>query len=167
MSQTSTSRDEIFQRIATERRRLKKNIAALEESELVEPGVVGEWSVKDILFHLAAWETRLNGWLVAHARNEPPDDPRPGESLDIHGFNKEVFDRNKHLSLEEAFSRFESCHEDTLAALDGLPEDDLRKPVEFEWATGEWWQLIASNTYNHYRWAKRHIRKWARDMDLM
>ena len=35
---------------------LQESYAGLSESQLTEPGVTGEWSVKDILAHVTTWE---------------------------------------------------------------------------------------------------------------
>jgi hypothetical protein len=35
---------------------LKESYAGLSASQLTEPGVMGEWSVKDILAHVTTWE---------------------------------------------------------------------------------------------------------------
>src|SRR5258708_33241143 len=35
---------------------LKESCSGLSEAQLTEPGMVGEWSVKDILAHVTPWE---------------------------------------------------------------------------------------------------------------
>jgi uncharacterized damage-inducible protein DinB len=51
-----TSKEQLLRDIYTERRWLEKNLFALSAEEMIQPGVNGIWSVKDILAHLVAWE---------------------------------------------------------------------------------------------------------------
>lgn len=53
-------------------RRFDAAIAGLDEAALAEPGVVGEWSVKDLLGHVAAWEQRALEHIERWRRGEPP-----------------------------------------------------------------------------------------------
>jgi hypothetical protein len=55
------TKEKIIERIHTERRRLEKNLAVLSDDDMVESGVIGEWSVKDIMAHLFDWEQRFLG----------------------------------------------------------------------------------------------------------
>ncbi len=42
----------ILESINTERRRLEKNLASISDEDMLVRGVIGEWSVKDIMAHL-------------------------------------------------------------------------------------------------------------------
>ena len=50
------TRDELINDILVERRRLEKNLSKLSGTDMLQQGVVGEWSIKDILAHIVAWE---------------------------------------------------------------------------------------------------------------
>jgi len=45
---------------------------------MVEPGVVGEWSVKEVLAHLVEWEQMVVGWYRVGHGGEVPELPAPG-----------------------------------------------------------------------------------------
>ena len=47
----------IIKRLHAERRRLEANLAHLSQEDTLRPNTVGEWSFKDVLAHLAHWET--------------------------------------------------------------------------------------------------------------
>jgi hypothetical protein len=53
---------ELLAEIRLQRRRLETNLASLTADERCRPGVCGEWSIKDILAHLQAWEQMFMGW---------------------------------------------------------------------------------------------------------
>jgi hypothetical protein len=50
------SKDDVIKKIKSERKLLEKSLSNLTEQEMLLEGVVGEWSFKDILAHLMAWE---------------------------------------------------------------------------------------------------------------
>src|SRR5690242_1709047 len=52
----STSKAELLAALADAQAQFDAAIAGLDEAALVEPGVVGDWSVKDLIGHVAAWE---------------------------------------------------------------------------------------------------------------
>jgi hypothetical protein len=53
-------------------RELDAAIAGLEETALLEPGVVESWSIKDLLGHVTAWEQLALQYLECWRRGEPP-----------------------------------------------------------------------------------------------
>jgi hypothetical protein len=44
----------------------------------MQPGIVGEWSAKDVLAHLTEWEQMVLGWYHAGLAGETPALPAPG-----------------------------------------------------------------------------------------
>ena len=62
---------------------LEKFLAALAPEQMTEPGMLGEWSVKDVLAHLYEWEQMVLGWLITTERGETPAVP----AEDISGVN--------------------------------------------------------------------------------
>ncbi len=52
------TKDELIKKIETEWDNLQAALDGLTEEQMHQPGVVGEWSIKDILAHITAWQTR-------------------------------------------------------------------------------------------------------------
>ncbi|MDE3090017.1 MAG: ClbS/DfsB family four-helix bundle protein, partial [Chloroflexota bacterium] len=80
------SKAQIMKRLQTERKRLEQNLTCLSRDEMLQPGVVGESSVKDVLAHLADWEARMPVWIQAARSGDRVESPEPGLSwkqLDI------------------------------------------------------------------------------------
>ena len=53
------TKDELIKQIETEWDNLQAALDGLTEEQMHQPGVVGEWSIKDILAHIAACQTLL------------------------------------------------------------------------------------------------------------
>lgn len=51
------------------------NLAPLSREDILRPNVVGEWSFKDMLAHLAHWEAFLPDWIAASRLGEPVETP--------------------------------------------------------------------------------------------
>ena len=133
---------------------------------MVEPGVVGEWSVKDILAHLTAWEKLFLGWYDAGKRGEVPETPAPGYTWSTyHLLNENIYKENKARSLEEVQKEFEEYYQYTLERIKRIPEEEWFEAKLFEWMEERVniARYIRANTGNHYRWAKNKILKWLRE----
>ena len=57
-------------------------LAPLSETQLTIPGVNGEWSIKDILAHLAAWQGRVAERLEAILAHNDAYQPVPAVNND-------------------------------------------------------------------------------------
>ena len=60
----------ILKLLQVERSRLEQNLSRLSRDDMLQPGVVGEWSVKDVLTHLADWEAHMLIWVETARRGE-------------------------------------------------------------------------------------------------
>jgi hypothetical protein len=159
---TYLNRAVILERIQTERRRLEQNLVEVPAREMETPGVVGDWSVKDVLAHLVDWEQRFLGWYEAGRRGEWPAVPAPGigwHELDL--LNRQIYERNRERDLEEILADFHASYAQVRATVEAMSQDEIFEPGRYDWL-GENALVgpILANTANHYRWAKGHIRAW-------
>jgi hypothetical protein len=158
------SKEQLLKDIDTERRRLEKNLFTLSEEDMMLPGVLGTWSVKDILVHIVAWEKLFLDWYQAGIRGSCPDITPVGMSKKaIDALNQDIYEKNRSRSLEDVLSDFRTSYQQTLTTIKAIPEEDMFIRGRFEW-TGKLTlaDYIAGNTCNHYAWAKLMIRKRAR-----
>ena len=110
--------------------------ADLPEAAWTQPGAAGEWSLKDVWAHLAAWMKETRRVLPMLLR---------GESVTAHiqEFNREHAARDCSLSFDAALRRVERERKQLLKALASIPEDDLLGNRRlYSWAS--------YSTYNHY-----------------
>jgi hypothetical protein len=134
----------LLNKIEAERRLLEKSLAALSDAELLEPGVVGDWSAKDVMAHLSAWERRL----LQRVRGEP----ETGSDLGTPAFNEHTYLENRGAKLTDVQAEFQHSYVEVLALARSLSSAEVR----------QWWQAFAFNTYGHYRWAKTQLRQWTK-----
>jgi hypothetical protein len=152
----------ILERIHTERRRLEQNLERLSDEQMERAGVVGEWTVKDILAHLADWEQRFVGWYQAGVRGEVPETPAPGigwEDLDV--LNRRIYEKHRSRTLEDVRKEFGASYRRVVAVVEGIPEEEIFAVGRYAWlGENNLVGVILGNTANHYRWAKDQIREW-------
>ena len=151
----------IIERLETERRRLEANLTGLTPSDMVEPGVVGPWSVKDVLAHLADWEAHMPLWLAAARCGEAVECPEAGvtwQQLDL--FNARIYERHRDRSLEEVLAYFRDTHRQFMEMVEAMPEEEMVTPSRYAFTgKGAIWDWLSAYAA-HDLWAKTHIRQW-------
>jgi hypothetical protein len=145
-------------RIHDEWEALAAVVAALDEPQIVRRDK-GEWSVKDILAHIAAWERFLivNQFLgvpAGEALCVPPDVIDRASEDEV---NAILFERNRDQTLAEVQSNWYETHRWLMSELSKVDEERLRQPTLcFGKTPRPLAQWIVFNTYEHYsdhRWS--------------
>ena len=89
------SKARVIERLHTERRRLEANLARLGREDVLRSSMVGEWSFKDVLAHLAHWEAFLPDWIAASRRGEEVEVPALGLTWkDLHILNQRIYEEH-------------------------------------------------------------------------
>ena len=160
MSRRAQTKAELLESIRTTRELLEKKIARLTREQMVWPGSMDNWSVKDILAHLVDWEQRFIGWYRAGLQGEVPETPAPGMTWrELPALNQEGYQQHRDESLEYVLDRFEKSYQEMLRLVEGMQEQEIFEEKYYQW-TGNSSLLpwIAANTSSHYNWARRNIR---------
>ena len=89
-----------------------------------QPGVNGDWSMKDIVAHLTGWNRGLAARLQAVQRGEPePAPPWPAQLQTDDEINAWIYESNRGRSLDEVLNETHQVFDQLLAFVAGLPED--------------------------------------------
>lgn len=150
---------QLMDAIQVERGKLEKKIAELSEAEIVFPGCMDHWSVKDIMAHLVDWEQRCIGWFTAGKRGEKPVTPESGYKWSqLPALNEKYYLLHKDQPLVEVQAQFQASFQQIMGLLEGIPEEELVTPGYYAW-TGEHMLLgyFKANTSSHYHWAAAEI----------
>jgi len=149
--------------IQTEYSQFESLIAPLSEIQLCASPSQGEWSIKDIMAHIAAWEQICTRWLDEVVRGETP---QPAERVDMHS-NERIYQQHRDNSLAEIEQFFHDAHQQLLKQVDilfqTLSEEEINASHRFAWT--EAWPgasiiaVIADNSYEHYQDHAQQVRK--------
>jgi hypothetical protein len=152
MSETST-KSELLAEIDQEWTKIERICASLSEAEMLIPGVEGEWSVKDILCHISAWEKYFLDRLGYVMSGKHPLYPVMTSWDDVHRFNAQVYVDNKDRPFSSVIIEFHSLYRSVMSVLESLDEEMLNKPYSYDFPDDALTllQLIRANTFVHYR----------------
>ncbi len=146
--------EQVLGRLETAWRDFEESYAGLTEAELLEPGVTGEWSVRDIIAHVTWWEEEALKHLP-HIR-EGGRPPRYSVKYGgIDSFNALMTEKRKGLSLEEVLSRHEDVHGRLVTYVKLAPAELYAKETRFR-------RRLRLDTYGHYPVHAKAIRAWRR-----
>jgi hypothetical protein len=153
---------ELLNDIQVERKRLEGNLDNLTEMEMTQGGVIVDWSIKDVLAHLVAWEQQLLSWYESGLRGTIPETTPVGMGRKaIDALNQKIFAQYRQWPMNEVLVEFHSSYKQVLAVVREIPEDDLFTIGRYAW-TGKLALVdyIVGNTCNHYHWANAQVRRW-------
>jgi hypothetical protein len=156
----------LLEEIVIERAALDDAIASLGPRDMTRAGVTpGGWSVKDIIAHVVDWQDRTLGWYEAGLRGERPAVPGDGFTMrELPLLNQAIWRRHRRRSLKAVLDDYRAYHQRMLVLIDAVDENDMVTLNRWSW-TGPSWTLsdyIRAQTASHYRWARKHIRRWSR-----
>ncbi len=79
-------------------RSFKRALEPLTSADMEVPGVCGEWSVKEVLIHISAWETRATASLISGEPCPELEDPDAFDEMErLRYAGMEVADASTHL----------------------------------------------------------------------
>jgi hypothetical protein len=154
------TKEALLAAILDARVRLEKKFSELSPNQMVWPGYMDDWSVKDILAHLVDWEQRLIDWYQAGLRGEVPETPAPGMSWrDLQALNREGSENHRDEPLDLLMDDFLGSYQETPRLVEGMSEEEIYTPGYYEWTgSSSLYSHIAANTFRHYYWARTQIR---------
>ena len=156
-----TSKNDLLAAIEKERGALETYLETLTPEQLTEPGIVGEWSAKDVLAHLIEWEQMVLGWHAAGLRGEVPPLPAPGFKWNqTPQLNQQIYEKHRDRPLDEVLEQFQASHREILCVIQGLSNEELFTAGRYAWTKkNTLGTYMVSATSSHYLWARKEIRK--------
>jgi hypothetical protein len=157
----SRSKSHILEQLAAERTRLEQTLASLTPEEMMEGGVVGRWSVKDVLAHLADWEAHMLAWLDAARRGDAVHGPDPGLSWrQLKKFNARIFEAHRDQSLPEVLEYFSAMHARFMAMVAAMPEEEMLARGRYDFLAGAAIYNGLVQYAEHDGWGVKRIGDW-------
>ncbi len=147
MAETMT-RDELLREILEAKIEWEATSSLLNREEQDQLPVAGDWKVKDIYAHLAWHERQMLDFLQA-GRFFGSD----WWNLPLHDRNRLIYEENRDRPADEVREDSRNVHEALVKTIERLTDEQLNDPTQWPGMPSEWqpWQLIADNTYLHYR----------------
>jgi hypothetical protein len=140
--------EEIIEKIEIGYNEIIRLYRSVPVTAVVEDSLPNNWSVKDVLGHIAAWEWRCASLLEASHATKALLKAQP----DVFALNREIYEERKEWNWEEVEYDFRAAHHTLLEAIRHLPPEQLND--EFVQRT------IAEETWEHYAEHLDDLKRW-------
>jgi hypothetical protein len=132
--------------------------AGLSSARLVEPGVTGDWSVKDIIAHVTWWEEEaLRHLPLIMAGGRPPRYSVTYGGIDA--FNAMMSERKRDVPLSDVLTQQNDTHQRLIDFIQSVPEDQFTRETRFR-------RRLRLDTYGHYAIHANAIQEWRQRRSL-
>jgi hypothetical protein len=146
------TRQQLLDRLDAAWSAFKASYAGLSDAEMAEPGIVDDWSVKDILAHVTTWEEEALRHLPQILEGGRP--PRYSTAYGgIDAFNARMSARKRALSLADVRQQLDDTHCRLIAFIQSVPEEQFTRDTRFR-------RRLRLDTYSHYPLHAAMIRAW-------
>ena len=154
------NKKELLAALEDSHERILEAIEGLSPEAMIEPGVVGEWSVKDVLAHLSRWEAEVIKLLwQAHQGRTPTT--LLNEQVSDDEVNARWHDEDQARSLERILDDFHGVRNQTIRRLEFLTDKDLNDPKLYPWLGGQpLWEWVAGDSFEHDAEHLEQLRPW-------
>jgi len=132
-------------------------LASLSEEHITAPQLPDNWSIKDVVAHLRAWQQRSIARLEAALLNRPPEYPTWPAQFDPEA-EGQPHDLNAWLYATYRDQPWPSVHRDWskgflrfLELGEAIPEKDLLDAGRYTWLEGYALFAVLHGSYEHHR----------------
>ncbi len=151
----------LVQTLWSKRSELDSVLAEVPAERMVEPGVAGEWSVKDIVAHLTYHER----WIADRLHEALRGESYTPTELDAMGFDERndlVYRQNRDRPLEEVLADSRQTFQRLMEAVQAHSEEFLVEPQHFEGVPVPVtvWKFLRGDVYEHYGLHIPAIKEW-------
>ena len=151
-------RDELLAALEAARARLDAALEGLTEAELTRPGTVGDWSIKDLMAHVTAWDVDLLTNLGQAKRGQKPG-RTAWDNAAIQAQNVAWYAEFKDRPLDRVVADYDGVHAQLLRRVEGLTDSELEAPAA--WLQGRpLFQYFLDDVVTHEGEHGAELAKW-------
>lgn len=164
--QQPLTKSEVRDRMQRAYSQLLQAIEGLSDEQL-EAREEGSWAVTDHLAHVAVWERGVAEFMKGRSRAVGMGLTEEAWGLSLDEVNDLIYQQNAALSAAQARQMLDEAHEQMLAALEDVSDEDLLRAYNSYLPEGEHpaaperllLETIVANTYEHYDEHLGYIRE--------
>lgn len=161
---TERDKGRLIKSLHAQRFMLEVALEPIAPDEWLITGVMEDWTLKDMIAHITAWDLRGTQWILAAGRDEMPHMPLPDRSwADLDAINAETYLVWRDRPLVEVQQSFMESFPPLDAACQALSEAQVARHITFhnghEIEAMPVGRLIAWR-YRHYRTHTAQIKAW-------
>jgi hypothetical protein len=158
-STSGSDREDLLEQMEKARSELRGSYQGLPDEQMTRLGAVGEWSVKDVLSHVASWDEVMLPDLARIARGETPALASVDlESASFDAANAAIMSQRRELPLAQVLRDLDIDRADVMAAVGRVPDSAL--------AEGQFGRILIQITAAHDKEHAAGIYEWRRKEGL-
>ena len=158
-------KDELISTLTGSRQQILNLLEGFSPEQMEIPGVIEQWSLKDLLVHLTRWEAESVKLLWQAKQGKRPTTVHFNQN-GIDSINERWYHESKSRSIDMVWKDFVAVREQTLRRVKDFSEDELDNPQAYDWLDGRaLWEWIAGDSYKHEAEHAENIREWKGRLD--
>jgi hypothetical protein len=161
-----TTKEELLSLSQENSERLFALVEPLPSDRRSQPGVNGDWAVKDVLAHLCAWHDLFFAWHDEGSQGHKPEMPTPGFTWKTTPeLNEMIFQEHRHQPYESVAANLQASHQKMMDIIANHSDEELFTKKKYRWTGSTSLGSYATSCMSsHYQWAFDLIRKWLRSL---
>ena len=141
---------ELKERVSESHRKLTSALADLTEEQATRKGLNPQWSIKDALAHIAAWE--ITGARMLTEIQNGTWKPQKITKEIIDNFNAQAVETRKEHSMPQVREEFDAAHREIERLIETLPDEvDESTPT---------YKYLEAVTFKHLTHHATQIEEW-------
>ena len=148
----ATGKERTLARLEAGWRAFRESYAGLSDDDLLSPGVVDDWCVKDVIAHVTTWENEALKYLPVVLRGERPKTYK-AQYGGIDAFNAQMLAEKRDLSLAEVRRQADETHRRLVEMVEAMPDEHFVTETRFR-------RRLRLDSYAHYPEHVEMIQAW-------
>jgi len=139
-------------------------LESVPENKWEQPGISGDWSLKDIIAHITWHEEQMVEVMEARALIGSE-----WWELPTHERNARIYEEYKSAPLQDVLDDATATHQQLVHWIGTLTDAELSDPASFEGMPTDWHfgDILAQNTFQHYGDHAASVAKWISAQELL
>lgn len=154
------SKSQVIEKLQSARAEWEALLTTVGAERLETPGVTGDWTVKDVLAHMNAWQSRPLAWIEAirsGAKPAPPPWPRGGGDDETNAW---IYEHNHARSASSLVAEWRETSAQLLAEIRALSEAQVTE-TKYEFLNDQTLAAaLEGNTWEHAHEHAGYVREW-------
>ena len=150
------NKEQLLKMLREELGRWEKLLAGLSEAQLTAGQLADNYSIKDVLAHLRAWQQRSVARMEAAVADKEPIFPQWPEDLDLNSeadldrINDWIYQENRETPWAAVYAGWRDNYLRFVELIEQVPEKDLLAPGRYSWLGDYPLALIVESSYEHH-----------------
>ncbi|HUV29247.1 MAG TPA: ClbS/DfsB family four-helix bundle protein [Anaerolineales bacterium] len=142
------------------RRDFLNQLTGISREEMEIPGMLEQWSLKDLLIHLARCEAELVKLLWQAKQGITPTTAHFGQET-IDAQNERWYQESKSRPMDMVWEDFLAVRQQTIRRVKEFEDSQLNDQQYYPWLKGKTlWEWIAGDSFEHEAEHAQDIRSW-------